>query len=296
MLRARDFRVQGNTESQLRWWHNRALHNAFGVSVGLTTTPQPQTGPLTAIQVDPGVAYDCGGRLILLQRQQVVPVPQAAPQGVSILDLAIRFKEGSRFPSQPEISGTCPSRQRTPFEEAPDFVWRPGLSVELTDGVPIAQVKYDASGPSLDTAFIAPSSRALSRPHIATGTTIAGATRWESWALGDRNAAAGAVARTPRVIGLQTAIDTSAAGFTQVPKYFASLQDITDLTPQDRTHIPFVFTSVTNVSLSGFTFRILLVHMPIPSPVKTLYVCWLGCQDAEEVDACLPGSSHGCCS
>jgi hypothetical protein len=30
-LRSRDFRDQMEMAAQLRWWHNRALHQAFGV-------------------------------------------------------------------------------------------------------------------------------------------------------------------------------------------------------------------------------------------------------------------------
>src|SRR6516225_2672470 len=34
MLRSRDFRDQLAIEGQLRCWHNRAMHNAFGVASG----------------------------------------------------------------------------------------------------------------------------------------------------------------------------------------------------------------------------------------------------------------------
>src|ERR1035438_517824 len=35
MLRSRDFRDDGAIEAQRRWWHNRALHAAFGINYGL---------------------------------------------------------------------------------------------------------------------------------------------------------------------------------------------------------------------------------------------------------------------
>jgi hypothetical protein len=38
MLRSRDLRDQVATEAQLRWWHNRALHNVFGVASGFEVT------------------------------------------------------------------------------------------------------------------------------------------------------------------------------------------------------------------------------------------------------------------
>ena len=33
-LLSRDFRDQVSYESELRWWHNRALHNAYGQNSG----------------------------------------------------------------------------------------------------------------------------------------------------------------------------------------------------------------------------------------------------------------------
>src|SRR5262249_23851380 len=38
MLRSRDFRDQAAQQAELRWWHNRALHNAYGVVAGLGVT------------------------------------------------------------------------------------------------------------------------------------------------------------------------------------------------------------------------------------------------------------------
>jgi hypothetical protein len=34
MLRSADFRAQSADTAQHRWWHNRALHNAYGVYRG----------------------------------------------------------------------------------------------------------------------------------------------------------------------------------------------------------------------------------------------------------------------
>src|SRR5918912_56411 len=66
-LGSRDFRDQALIEAQLRWWHNRALHNAFGVSRGLQVTRVPDADAFTALSVARGLAYDCYGRELLLQ-------------------------------------------------------------------------------------------------------------------------------------------------------------------------------------------------------------------------------------
>src|SRR5689334_14739644 len=84
-LRARDFSDQVAGEAQLRWWHNRALHNTFGVREGFKLfSVEPGTNaqaaiepgvPLATILVQPGLAYDGFGRELILQTVLLVPVP-----------------------------------------------------------------------------------------------------------------------------------------------------------------------------------------------------------------------------
>src|SRR5579875_1933585 len=107
LLRSRDFRVQMNTDSQLRAWHNRALHSAYGIALGYEITPLPDTGPLTGIRIEPGVAYDCFGRAIILVAEQVVLIPAAPSDGSGSMTLLLRYKEASRFPKPGETAGVC---------------------------------------------------------------------------------------------------------------------------------------------------------------------------------------------
>ena len=53
LLRSRDFRDQAAFSNQLRWWHNRALHDAFGVASGLSVALA--AGAASAL-VQPGIA------------------------------------------------------------------------------------------------------------------------------------------------------------------------------------------------------------------------------------------------
>src|SRR6266567_1684368 len=85
LLRSRDFNDQTAIDGQLRAWHNRALHNVFGVSTGLSVVPlPPQGGALMALRVSPGVAYDCFGRLLILRAVREMPVPAAEPNAESL--------------------------------------------------------------------------------------------------------------------------------------------------------------------------------------------------------------------
>jgi len=72
MLRSRDFRDQAAIEAQLRWWHNRALHNAFGVVEGMEVTQDA-----SSVMVGRGLAYDCFGRELILVQEESIAVPVA---------------------------------------------------------------------------------------------------------------------------------------------------------------------------------------------------------------------------
>ena len=298
MLRSRDFRDQLAIEAQLRAWHNRALHNTFGVSLGLAVSRVPVTtknDPITAVRASCGLAYDCFGRELILQEAREIPV-SPAPQGEQSLTLLIRYKETSRFPKRAEVEGGCLPGPCSPFGEEPDFIWKPSGRVEVADGVPLARVKYDdAKTPSLDEECPVPISRPLARPHVASGATIPGNTRWDLWSV--------MVPEQVINIGVQTTIDTLAAGFTETPCYFAWLQGpLWGRSADDFVAAPFAHIDLA--AATGFTFRLWLPAVPILGPVITanqdvpaqfpafaqkhqLFVCWLGIQ---------PGSEGGDCN
>ena len=89
----KDFRAQALIEAQLRSWHNRALHNAFGISLGLKVTRVPDTDVFTAVSVARGVAYDCYGRELLLQTARDIPLPSTGSQPPSRMTLLFAYKE-----------------------------------------------------------------------------------------------------------------------------------------------------------------------------------------------------------
>src|ERR1035441_77211 len=69
MLRSRDFRDDGAIEAQRRWWHNRALHAAFGVNYGLQVAGDASSGTLV-LTVTCGLGYDCFGRELILKKDR----------------------------------------------------------------------------------------------------------------------------------------------------------------------------------------------------------------------------------
>jgi hypothetical protein len=128
--------------------------------------------------------------------------------------------------------------------------------------------------------------RPLARPQLGSGSTVPGNTGWGLWTDGST------------VFGVQTTIDTSAAGFTDAPCYFAWLEGSV-FNPQTQQLVPALFTSIAEETVDGFVFRIafpflqfvILAASNIPPVIyvapedfalfarkQNLYVSWVGCQ------------------
>ena len=75
MLRSRDFRDQVAIGDERRWWHNRAIHAANGVAVGMEVGLSGNTFDGLSVTVGPGVAYDCFGREIVSMCENPVEKP-----------------------------------------------------------------------------------------------------------------------------------------------------------------------------------------------------------------------------
>jgi len=277
-LLSRDFRDQTSYEAQLRWWHNRALHNAYGVSYGFAARLSE-----TRVRIDCGVAYDCYGRELILQTPREVELPEAGTDFVSVTLVASYDWGDSSISSKELLMGEtgCSSRGMAPLLQ-----WQPSKTFKFTDGVALAEITYEPSAhldslpasvripvilsqriffdtdrklliaikgltadeaaelkelsddatylaaidklaaghelsPVLDARFIVRRARGFTRPRIGSGQTVPGDTAWELWTETIVNANG---AKTDADLGIQVTIDTSGAGFTEVPCYFAWLE------------------------------------------------------------------------
>jgi hypothetical protein len=308
LLKSQDFRDIAAVEAQRRWWHNRALHNAFGVAAGLSCTLQPAASP-TGLLVSPGIAYDVSGREVALEQQITVPFPPVSQDFTGTLRLLISYRppRGRRDEDAEICFGA-----KAP--DTPEFSWRTEEMVRPADGVPLAAVslsggKFKSAGLSLANA-----AQPIARPLMAAGATVPGNTPWEAWAAGLMFGESQRVLPAP--IGVQTRIDTSAAGFTRIPCYFASVQGpVWDA--RLRQLAPAIFPSIAEESITGFTFRLWL-QMPSFSILQVagpdtaefeveepgfrfvtdpadfvefaqrqgLFVSWTGCQMLDPISSC----------
>ena len=101
--------------------------------------------------------------------------------------------------------------------------------------------------------MVNPRSRPLARPRIGNGSTPADSTPWQLWEiLGFRD--------QDFVLGLQITVDTSAAGFTEVPCYFAWLQwpRVADSRLPYLLYLALGFQYVEEPAIDRFLFRVLL--------------------------------------
>ena len=312
MLRSRDFLDIEAVETQRRWWHNRALHNAYGVAEGLTCSLVPATSPFTGVSVGPGVAYDVFGRELILEKPLSIALPSNIPQGA--VSLLMRYKPPSRGLRPDEISEVCWTACGSVAAGTAEFVWKLNDNLPPTDGVSVFAAYHTLGtfrGP--DPNYVRVSTQPLARPSLASGTTIPGNTPWEPWSVGFFSPAGALPVRA--LIGVQTWIDTSAAGFTRIPCYFAALQGPV-WNPQTRQLTPAIFPSIADESITGFTFRLWLQvpdtqtfeavrlqkalqassgnfsFVTDPSDFslfareQELYVSWIGCQMPVPVSRC----------
>jgi hypothetical protein len=358
-LRSVDFRDQAAMAAELRWWHNRAVHNAYGVLEGLRVTLQSGDQSIT---VTAGLAYDCYGRELLLTEDHTLILPGVlplAPQQSWLL--VIRYQADAAAALDRSEAGVCPQTEQPLVAGHPELIWIAEGAFTIKTGVKLARLVYDEKGTvQLDNDFTPAVVRPMARPRIATGATIPGGTTWipqyvYTWnyiafteaAKTTRKRATPAARRAtstaspsrealPRltkaelnvlsssnvlseltslgtsawlpaiswwnwwpyyqyylilsIVGYSTWIDTSAAGFTQTPCYFAALQGPL----WNGNSVPALFPQISNAGPTGFLFTLwmpplkrvdgqptnedLLYQFPNFAQQQKLYVSWLGLQ------------------
>jgi hypothetical protein len=172
-----------------------------------------------------GFGYDCVGRELILPKD--TPIPPRNGGRVELLVL---------LPIQPGATSK--------------LAWIDELSWNGNRGLPLARAAEP--GGDFDESYgPAPLVRPLARPRLASGETVRGNTSWEIWSEGGAE------------VGVQTRVDTSAAGFTQKPHYFAALKArqwplATTEGVQAAEFAPAYFAHVAEATNDGFTFRLLL--------------------------------------
>ncbi len=235
-LRSLDFRAQLETDAQRRWWHNRALHRTSGVAYGFEAELEA-----THVVLRPGLAYDWFGRELVSTRHNRITVPQEEGE----FALLACYQDGRDYPRKAAKGAQRLPTDRSSFGGEPSFVWKAAASIQPRDGVLLG--KLDAGRTRFNPERLP--ARALARPRIATGSTSPGATFWTLWTV--------SIDKIHVPLGLQAAIDTSAAGFTQTPHYFTWLEPHGLMPGHEEYVMTLRFGHIASATRDGFTFRML---------------------------------------
>src|SRR4051794_35518570 len=83
LLASGDLRTQIGSDAELRTLHNRALHRAYGIAIGLT--PSLVDG---ALKLTCGMAYDCNGYALVVEPERMIALPLPPAAGSLILVLS----------------------------------------------------------------------------------------------------------------------------------------------------------------------------------------------------------------
>lgn len=310
-LRSDDLNDQFALDAQRRWWHNRSLHNAFGIVFGLDLAEVPKGDDgksrvkvskdkhrRLCVTVQPGLAYDCRGRELWMSKKEGegVPLPEVSrPAEMTLL---------IQYPQSRAVFGDWHLEKSVGLVK-PGFLWKQTHQIEIEDGVPIAsgrvKVGRDGSGTwfEKDESFQSVPSRPLARPRIHSGLTIRGKTAWREFSIVEGLSAP----------GLEVTIDTSPAGFTRIPCYFAWLQS--SRIKLGEVPLPFIYERITDATRTGFNYSLINMCPPIEDKQELekettrtflakalagalqrdllalarrheLYVCWLGIEEHQE--------------
>jgi hypothetical protein len=131
----------------------------------------------------------------------------------------------------------------------------------------------------LDPSFIPVTAKPLARPYLATGSTIPGSTAWGQWGLDEEEGP----------VWLETVVDTSAAGFTRVPCYFATMDGLDlGLYAVGVRSVP-LFTHIQDATPNSFRFRTTLPAFVVSTQrfrFTLPFVRWLGCQSTDDRNMC----------
>lgn len=209
LLAAADLNTLFDYNRELRWWHNRSLHN-WGIAFGLEVSGDKGARVVT---VQPGYALDCLGRDLVLSERLDIPAPASA--GALSYFLVAAYADDDSLPMT-QRRGPCDAAGTVRLAEQPAVRWvrpddpaaesrfRPGLDLVLA-AIQVQNCCLAAAVSSRERRYAAPAPQ----PLIMAGQTAAGQTPWTLWE------------ESGVVLGVQSQVDTSAAGFGATPRYMA---------------------------------------------------------------------------
>jgi hypothetical protein len=254
---------------QMRWLHNRSLHQP-GVASGYAVSGSKGDSQVT---VQPGYAIDALGREIVLTRAQTQPVPPTSGDGQggpAIYDLTVSYP--ATLPPSETRNADCASAMpgTVRLEESPVFCWvsttlanDAQLRTDISNGMRLVLTRVQVLNCQIYAISVAP--RTDARPGVHPYIFTAQVT--PKWAINGKSAFGVELTTDP--------IDTSAAGFRTTPGYFVNLlsDPIVDLTdPLTKVSKQYRLEVLTNITCpasktlpaqKGFGVSLLIPTLPL---------------------------------
>jgi hypothetical protein len=255
-LQADDLNSAADQMRQLRWLHNRSLHN-WGIGLGFDAAGNTGDRQVT---VQPGYAIDCLGRELVLTEPASLAVPARSgnAQGQPVpFALVAAYPDDSELAVIQTRAADCGGTAgAVRLRERAAVYWRePPINTGLEILLATASVQNCqlAQPLAVDKTRRA---RGIATPFVATGQTDQGETAWEPWLE--------TVAQDETfLVGIKAQVDTSGAQFSATPIYQAQLRGARffDLTVGD-TRPPFLLDGTVIVGDAAPGSFTTYVHLP----------------------------------
>ena len=250
LLAAEDLGAMYDFHREVRWLHNRALHN-WGIAVGLDATGAKGD---RVVVITPGYAIDCQGHDVVLSTTQTLTVPPiagAASGGPATLYLTVSYASDDQLPVAESRTGSCATEGAVRRDEAPLLRWQDPTDVWSADarfrrGLDLVIATAKVQGCILAAPLSVAErreSRPATQPYIAAGITAAKTTMWSYFP------------KSGPALGVQTIVDTSEAGFQSMPVYTAQ---VTGARVLKNGSVADGFATLDSPSTTQFTLRVLM--------------------------------------
>jgi hypothetical protein len=310
-LLADDLQAQEAFNREMRWLHNRSLHQP-GIGSGFAVYGAKGDREVT---IGPGYVIDANGREIVLTRDREEPVPPVAgePGGQPVFyDLAVSYPADDDLEEVETREGVCLPRGVVRRREEPVFCWirleadqlnqnvlrprNPVLAAEIKDGLRIVLARAEVLQCRLNQNLSVAqrrSARPASQPRVACGTVVPA---WRLWEFADPDAGPErqllvGLNAAIMPIGLLADIDTSTGRFLTTPCYSARI-DAPRVFPVPGTGVLVADTLVSIGRPQPASFRLLALvlaqvfgegevsgpadHPAIAKALSTVSVVWMG--------------------
>jgi hypothetical protein len=239
LLTADDLTTLDGNNRQLRWLHNRTLHN-WGIGIGFDVIGGRGD---TSITVSPGYAIDSLGREIILSTSVKQPIP-AVPSGTYYL-VADWVGDSGQTAEEQRGATACNPGGAVRLSNDPLIAWKTIAQLDLGIDIVLAQVVIQncvlGQNPSMAPRRYSTCGSML---YIKAGEVSANAITWNPWTQGGTT------------IGFTAEIHTSAAKFQSTPLYIAQIVGGRSLASPSLVIVDYL--SINSPSPTGFTLQVAL--------------------------------------